>query len=224
MDIWDADKLGLFVAFVVPGFVSLKVYQVLEPTSQKDAKEQLIDAVAYSSINYALLLWPIWYAEWSTLKSSHPKLYVAFYVFVVLVAPIVWALIWRTVRTTRALQKVLPHPTERPWDYVFRQRKPYWIVVTFKDGKRVGGRYDTNSFASSSPSTEQLYLQEAWEINSDGGLERPHNATAGLMILGAEIATVEFFRMEQDDGDDFKDTDPSGPQEGVATPAPEALR
>ncbi len=94
MDIWDANKLGLFVAFVVPGFVSLKVYQVLEPTSQKDAKEQLIDAVAYSSINYALLLWPIWYAEWSTLKSSHPKLYVAFYVFVVLVAPIVWALIW----------------------------------------------------------------------------------------------------------------------------------
>ena len=28
MDIWDVDKLVLFIAFVIPGFVSIKTYQL----------------------------------------------------------------------------------------------------------------------------------------------------------------------------------------------------
>ena len=69
MDIWDVNKLILFIAFAVPGFISIKVYELLSPRMAKDSSQQLIDAVAYSSINYALLIWPV-YAFISRMHSG----------------------------------------------------------------------------------------------------------------------------------------------------------
>ena len=71
MDIWDANKLLLFIAFVIPGFVSLKTYELLFPGAPKESDKLLIDAVAYSSINYALLLWPIYSIETHQVRQSH---------------------------------------------------------------------------------------------------------------------------------------------------------
>lgn len=195
MDIWDANKLLLFIAFVIPGFVSLKTYELLLPASQKESDKLLIDAVAYSSINYALLLWPIYEIETHKVRDSSPTAYILFYVFVLFIAPISWAFVMKRLRSTQFFQKSMPHPTAKPWDYVFAQRKPYWVIVTLKDGKQFAGRYDRASFASSAPAPEQLYLEEVWVLNNDGGFERQRNETAGIIILSSEIMTVEFFNV-----------------------------
>lgn len=195
MDVWDANKLVLFIAFVVPGFISLKTYAVLFPGTPKASAQQLIDAVAYSSINYALLLWPIYEVETHSLHASHPSAYVAFYVVVLLVAPVLWVLFLRKLRSTQFLQGVIPHPTGKPWDYVFGQRKRFWIIVTLKGGKRIGGLFDEKSFASSAPNAEQLYLQEAWELNSDGGFERARTDSAGIIIVTTEVVSCELFNV-----------------------------
>ena len=55
VDIWMEDKLLLFILFVVPGFVSVKAYELLFPSEAIASKEKLVDAVAYSCVNYALL-------------------------------------------------------------------------------------------------------------------------------------------------------------------------
>lgn len=195
MDIWDANKLLLFIAFVIPGFVSLKTYELLFPAATKESDKLLIDAVAYSSINYAILLWPIYEIETHKVRDAYPTAYVLFYVFVLFVAPISWACVMKVLRTTEFFQKSMPHPTAKPWDYIFAQRKPYWIIVTLKDGKQFAGRYDSTSFASSAPAPEQLYLEATWVLNSDGGFERPRSETAGILILSSDIMTVEFFNV-----------------------------
>lgn len=204
MDIWNNDKLLIFVAFVIPGFLLLKTNAVLGLEPAADSSKQVVDAVAYSCVNYALLLWPILMVESSNLRASHQVLYFTFYGFVVLVAPVLLALIWRGLRTTQRLQKYLPHPVARPWDFVFRKRLPYWVIVTFKDGKQIAGRYDSKSFSSASPSPEQIYLEEAWVLSDGGGgFERSRTNTAGILVLGSEIRTVEFINvlMEETNGD-----------------------
>ena len=206
MDIWDANKLVLFIAFVVPGFISLKTYALLFPSTPKDSAQQLIDAVAYSSINYALLLLPIYEVEVHAVRTSYPNLYVAFYVFVLLGAPVLWAVLLRWLRFTQFIQSALPHPTGKPWDFVFGQRKRLWVVVALKDGKRIGGLYDSKSFASSAPNPEQIYLQESWELNGDGGLERVRTDSAGIMILTSDIVSLEFFNVKDGDEDDGQET------------------
>ena len=125
MDIWDANKLILFIAFVIPGFVSLKTYELLLPTETKESDKRLIDAVAYSSINYALLLWPIYEIEAHQVREAYPTAYILFYVFVLFLAPVAWAWIVKILRTTNFFQSAMPHPTAKPWDYIFAQRNPY---------------------------------------------------------------------------------------------------
>lgn len=202
MSIWDLDKLYLFIAFVIPGFISIKAYEVVIPGRIGDSSKQIVDAVAYSCLNYALLLWPIMAIEASSIKEQHPNWYAAFYLFVLFIAPIIWVLIWKAIRTTRFFQRNAPHPTLKPWDYVFSKRKPYWVKITLNDGTRIAGKYGTKSFASSAPAPEQLYLEETWLLNEKGGFDRAKRQTAGTIVLSGDISYIELldFYPEQDNG------------------------
>lgn len=191
MDIWTADKLILFLAFVIPGFISIKAYQLVFPGTKRATSDQLIDAIAYSSVNYAILIFPILSIENGSLKNTCSFLYYLFYVFVLFLAPIIWVLIWKFLRTSDFFQRNAPHPTAKPWDYVFSQRKPYWVKITLKDGTIIAGRYADKSFSSSAPSEEQIYLEETWLLNNRGGFERVKNNSAGVIILSSEISYIE---------------------------------
>lgn len=191
MAIWELDKLPLFIAFIIPGFISIKCYQLVFPGTEHPTTEQIVDAVAYSSINYAILIPLIIGVENSVLKANYPVLYYVFYMFVLFLAPIVWVFLWKYLRTRDFVQNNVPHPTAKPWDYVFSQRKPYWVKVTLKDGTVIGGRYAENSFASSTPAEAQIYLEETWVLNGNGGFERKKSRTAGVIILSTDISHIE---------------------------------
>lgn len=195
-DIWASDKLILFIFFVIPGFISLKIYELLIPSNKIESSKLLIDAIAYSSINYALLTIPILKIEASTLKETAPMCYYLFYFFVLLIAPILWALIWKWLRTREFFQKNAPHPTLKPWDFVFAQRKPYWIKITLKDGTKILGKYSDNSFASNYPSDEQIYLEEVWTMNEEGGFNEVKERTEGVIIISKDISYIELFKFQ----------------------------
>jgi len=191
LNIWDLDKLFLFIMFVVPGFISLKAYELFIPSQPKDSSKQIIDAITYSSINYALLFFFIVKVELSGYYTTHQNLYYLFYFSVLFLSPVVLVLIWKWIRSTNIAQKNAPHPTGKPWDYVFSQRKSYWVKVVKNDGTVIGGKYSEKSFASSAPASEQIYLEEAWVINDNGGFERVKNNSAGVIILTDDISHIE---------------------------------
>lgn len=193
LDIWQADKILLFIAFVIPGFLSIKFYQLIFPGTLRNASDQLIDAIAYSCINYALLFWVIVYVEDANVRHLHPALYYLFYVFVLFVSPFLLVLGWKWLRTHEKFKGTAPHPTPKPWDFVFKQAQPYWIVVYLKNGNKVGGKYSDKSFASSFPADEQIYLEEAWIISGTGVLDRAVKQSAGVLVMASEISYVEFF-------------------------------
>lgn len=99
--------------------------------------------------------------------------------------------IWKFLRTRKIFQKIAPHPTQKPWDFVFSKREPYWVKVTLKDGTKIAGRYSGDSFASSAPAQEQIYLEETWLLNEKSGFDRPKKRTAGVIILSSDISYVE---------------------------------
>lgn len=199
MDIWDTNKLTLFVAFVVPGFISIKTYSLLFLSLPKDTSSQLIDAVAYSCLNYAIF-YPLYFYVNSVSPDGLGFGAHSIFLFLTLfVGPVLWVFLWRCVRDWEFLQKWLPHPVDKPWDFVFGQRVPFWIIVTLKDGRKIAGLYGLKSFASAAPSKEQIYFEQTWELNEDGGFERPREATAGTLIVTAEIESMEFFQCLTED-------------------------
>lgn len=191
MDIWETSKLFLFIAFAVPGFISLKSYEILCPSSIKSSSDRLIDAVAYSCINYAILFLPIRWVESSGAFDRCPAGYYIFYLFVFVFAPYLWALMWKKIRASEFFQRNAPHPVEKPWDYLFGQRKCYWVKVTLTDGTVIAGRYGTKSFASSTPADEQVYLEEKWILGSEGEFLRKVDRTTGIIILSKNISHLE---------------------------------
>ena len=72
MSIWEIDRLMLFIAFVIPGFIAIKCYQLIFPDTERATSEKLVDAIAYSSINYALLILPIFAVENEGGRRGHP--------------------------------------------------------------------------------------------------------------------------------------------------------
>lgn len=198
MNIWDLDKLYLFILFVVPGFLALKIYELCFPNIQRDSSKQLIDAITYSCINYACMFIFIRWVEVSQLQGESPNLYLSFYFFVIFISPIILVLMWRVIRSTNLVQSKAPHPTGKPWDYVFSLREPYWVKVTLKDGTVLGGLYGSKSFASSNPEPEQIYLEQTWVLGKEGAFERKKNDTAGILILSSEISHVELRKINHD--------------------------
>jgi hypothetical protein len=67
------------------------------------------------------------------------------------------------------------------------------MLVHLKDGRTVGGLYDEDSFASSYPESEDLYLQEVWKLNEQGGFIEKVPNTRGLLINYEGIEFIELF-------------------------------
>lgn len=139
MDIFESGKLVLFIIFVIPGFVSIKAYELFFPASSKEAADRIVDAIAYSCVNYSFLFLPIYLVEKNNISSNHFVFYLIFYVFVILGFPVLMAYAWKKMRESKLFQRNMAHPTEKPWDFVFSQRKSYWMKITLNDGRVIGG-------------------------------------------------------------------------------------
>ena len=202
--IWNASELLIFLIFVIPGFVMLKYWEAHFPGPVRDKSKQIIDAIAYSSINYAFLAGPILIFEINGWLEKQPWMYIAFAPFVLFVVPLLICHFFIQVRQSGniCLKKFIPHPVGRAWDYFFGLGEPFWVVATLVDGRVVGGLYSNSSFASSSPHSEEIFLEESWVTTPAGGLSRPKKDTAGILIATSKIVTIEFFELYERDGSD----------------------
>lgn len=193
-DIWNTDKLLLFLAFFVPGFICMSVYGLFIATSDVDFTKRLPDAIAYSAIHYALTGWIILVAPEGAARL------IAAYI-VVLILPIFWPPIillvrdwgyWRDrILTTKVLTYLLA-PEATPWDKFFAAQHACWVRIKLKSGGYIGGIFGKGSESSTYPSPEQLYVKEQYEVNETGFGKRVKR-TAGFLVNATEIDTVEFF-------------------------------
>lgn len=191
-DLFDANKLALFFIFVIPGFIAIKTYSLFSPLEDKDSSKILIDAIAYSCINYGLLAVPIYLIQ--EHKSEIVSLcYYSFYFFVIFLAPILLSLLFYWLRKLNCMRKFISHPTAKPWDFFFSQGKCCFIIANLKDGSKVGGRYGLHSFSSSFPQVKELYLEQEWIVNEQGGFDRAVNESRGIIIFFEEILSIEIY-------------------------------
>lgn len=84
-------------------------------------------------------------------------------------------------------------------------------------GAKLGGRFADQSFASSVPAEEQIHLEETWVLNDDGTFARPKQQSAGLLVMGRDIAYLELMSYYGADKDEQQQDEPSDPdQEGLS--------
>lgn len=193
MDLLKPETLDLFLIYVVPGFVTMKVHDLLWPPRQRDFSAALIEIVSYSMLNLAALFWLVQVLQRPGFKIEHPIFYTGGMLLVVALVPALWAFLSKAVRESRWFQRYSPHPSPSAWDYFFRRRRSGWVLFHLKTGEMLGGLYSTSSFASGYPDDADIYVEEVWCVDSDGKFQEKIQRTSGALVRREECTHLEFF-------------------------------
>ena len=191
LNIWEVDKFFLFFIFVIPGFVAIKAYGLFNPVSSMDSSKKIIESIIYSSINYAIIGYPFLFIISYT---NNIVLIFITSIFSLFIFPIIIAFLFTKVRKLDFFLNNAPHPTPKAWDFIFKKRQTFWVIVELNDGSKIGGLYGSNSFTSNYPESEQIYLEEKWVLDGNDGFDRIREGSSGVLIVTSQIKTIEFFK------------------------------
>jgi hypothetical protein len=197
MNIWEVDKLQLFLALFIPGFLIIKVYDILFPNSSRDFSKAWFDAVAFSSLHYGVCY------IYMTIMGYSQIIPTASIVFIwVIFIPSIYPFLFLGVVKSGLFHRFFIHPIQRPWDFFFSKQKVCWVLVYLKNGIKIAGKYDRNSFVSSYPELPEILIEEVWTINDKDELIEPIQPRRGAIILSSDISRVEFYIWEDTERDE----------------------
>ncbi len=193
-DIWQIDKLLLFLIFVLPGFISLMIYDYLIPSVKRDFSKSIVEIICFSTLNFIALSFLIYInLNFKYYENCLIVFYLSLLIIFILM-PALWPVFFVKLTNTKFFNRYFIHPVSKPWDYFFGKKEAAWVIVHLKNGKMIGGLYSSNSFASSYPDKEQIYLEEIWKLDEKGAFLEKINRTKGVIILGDDISSLEFFK------------------------------
>lgn len=200
----------LLAIFVVPGFIFQAVLNrniLSKPTSEF---RMVIQALVWSLIIHtASFPWSAdAYRSWQTghLAAQVDTLWLRG-IGVIVIAPVVSALLigklleWsRAQRLLGALGVSWEERLPLCWDWLANRRQGCWMILEFKDGRRMAGKFDSNSAISMTSwlphAPRDIFLESICELQ-DGpdeiGPELPYNR--GAWVNGDELRSIRLFKM-----------------------------
>jgi len=195
MEFFNIEILNLIILFFIPGFISIKIYDLLIPAEKRDFSKSLLEIISYSCINFALLFWILVLINKENFYENNKFWYFGLTILVIFIFPMIWPIILKYLLTSKLLKGRIIHPTPKAWDYLFSLGEPFWVLIHLNDGDLIGGLYGENSFASSFPKEQDLYLEKVWIVNKNGEFIKEIEQTGGLLIKEQEIKFIEFFKI-----------------------------
>lgn len=202
MNFFNIEVIELVILFFVPGFISIKIYDLLVPTEKRDFSKSILEVISYSSFNFAILFPVLILINQESFYTEHRIQYFILTVLVIFVFPIIWAIGLKILLFSKFLKGKIIHPTPKAWDYFFNLGKPFWVLVHLKKGCLIGGLYGGKSFASSFPNEQDLYLEEVWRTNQKGEFTERIDQTGGMLIKDQEMEYLEFFKTSEVEKED----------------------
>jgi hypothetical protein len=183
--------------FVVPGFLAIVAFDAVVTRISRDTPRIVLEAIAVS-LGFWLVTAPlhIW-----TLQRGYFETHVVFTAFLyslgaILLPPAAGLAIANWIRRHPRLLSALGirPPAPRAWDYYFGRGGHTFVIVTLTDGSRLCGLWSDQSFASSYPATEDLYLEALVQLDASGHIGEYVSYTQGAWVPGSAIKTLEFLR------------------------------
>lgn len=213
-------QVAVTIAAVIPGFV----YQVSRRgvagpgPDERDVSVRVLRSIASSAV-FAGLYAIVWgeaiapYLDATSKVADDIQAVGAFMTTLVVVIPWMAARVGFYVTTSTWFEKAAIKvrsalhlqrswdPTPSAWDYAFRGVGPCWVRVRTEDGLWVGGWYAEDSFASSWPDPEELYIEKGYAMNEDGTFTSEVSAPNGVYVKCGKAVLVDFIANAPDTGD-----------------------
>lgn len=195
-------QIWVLLVFIIPGFVLMRVKRVAYPTAEASTGSTMLDSLTLSCVVYALaspLLYLSYLYRWPVTR---PVLFSILALVILLVVPCgLGTLYVRFTKSGRArwLREVLgfPNPDPTAWDYLFRKQRAYWVWLTFKSGKVMAGLFGPNSFASSFPNKQDIYVEKLLRLDENGHVVELIDGSAGALVKMEDLERIQFFEIDE---------------------------
>lgn len=198
----------LLLYLVVPGYIATKVYDLLAPGERRSLGDAIVEILAWSFILLMFWFWPfaVLY-QYKDSLSVGPRYLIVFVLTIlsVFVTPILAAYLVYWVRHRgfigHAPKGSSSHPSPTSWDWFFsEQANNYYVRFHLKTGEKLGGYFGENSFATSFPNNQEIYVEETWRLDEDGEFTEPVEGTKGAFVYREDCALVQFLEVREASG------------------------
>jgi hypothetical protein len=185
-----------FFALLFPGFIALAVYDLRVPGERRKWGDMGIALVAYS---IAIDVFATAYLKIFPIPATETAAAVFFAIIADLVVPALVGWFVVDIRGKLALNGLILSAVPKAWDEFFSRIKGEQValVLTLADGRKIGGFWAENPFASSYPSGEDLLITVPVLVDPETGrfVQRVADAK-GLLVKRDDIVTIEAFDAE----------------------------
>jgi len=186
--------LLLVAGFVLPGAISMFVYGLKVPQRDYRLQERVLEAVCFSLLNFVLVWLPIHYLiSFVGVGTSVLATWLMALIGFVLL-PLGWpfCLVW-LLRLAEARHWVSAS-AKTAWDEFFsRQKNGAWLQFELNDGRVVGGKFGSRSYASSYPDPGHMFLEELWKVDDQGRFTERWPGGAGLLLRPTDHRLVRVY-------------------------------
>ncbi|MCO5937224.1 DUF6338 family protein [Mucilaginibacter sp. RB4R14] len=192
MSLLTDNNIALFIVLFLPGFISVKIHRLLVADEKYDFTKNLFEIVGYSLMNFILFSWLLFINFKYSWHQIFPTGFFLSIFVVFIVGPFFWPLILNRILRSEIIKPYVISSSKSAWDFHFTKRKASWIIVHLKDGRKIGGKFGSKSFAAPYPCKETIYIEELWKLESDRFINIIPQ-TAGILIISDDIFAIEFF-------------------------------
>lgn len=190
---------------LVPGFILYSTCSLFTMRRTEIKELLFLRFVAFTALNFIVCLAWVRLVLAPHFIQNHPWKTVHYLIWIIFGCPILLGLIvafidhWQLPRLVTRLFGLQPmHSIPTAWDFCFNQlarRGPRCVIVTFKDGKQVGGVFAFPAVASSDASERDIYLIDTHSLTKDaeGNINWISQlGNDGILIRGDEVRSFEF--------------------------------
>lgn len=177
------------VDFIVWGYISMKIWEFITPQKEMKISEKYIE----------MLIIGLGIDKMSKLINLYfpiEKLFLSLFFSLLFPFILRWIFEINCIKS-RMIKTITP----LAWDFYFSKAKPSYIKVHFKDKDRepIVGWFGVNSFASSYPNSQDIYIEGIYTTQGKK-LTGIKKNTMGILIKGEEILSIEFIEKNQSGG------------------------
>jgi hypothetical protein len=181
-----------FFALLFPGFIALAVYDLCVPSERRKWAEMGVGLVAYSILidvfaAIFLVLFP------HSLGQTWRIIAFAFVALLLIPALVGWVSF--PLREFLATKGLILSVMPKAWDAFFYaiRKELVALVITMKDGKKIGTFWADSPISSSFPAEEDLFVKVAYDVDDNGNFIARSPNPIGLLISRDDIVTITAF-------------------------------
>ena len=199
---FDWSHLGFFVLFALPGFISLQIWSLIVPSSERTFGELLPEALGFGVLNTIV-------AGPAVVLISPSNPWVLYFTLLVALVglPALWPFVTKAALKRLHQLGIILNPRRNGWDAAFlpneeRDDERYFVIVHLHDGRRIGGYYGYDSYAGVHPASGHLYLESIWALDEQDRFMEEVERSKGMIFRPEDYHFVELFEAdpELDDG------------------------